>query len=93
MQLNEDEKKLVMRVRCSGKWSNLWWDLSYMIPSILLIVVGILQEDAILSFSGLTVWLFFYFHRARYQLKQFPVLKSLFEKISEMTEAREPGRD
>ncbi len=87
MELTEQERQLLRRVRNASRWDSLWWELSYLIPSFIIVGIGIWNNSAMVTFTGIVVFMVF---RARFEIhqaKQFPVFKGLCEKIEAMTTA------
>jgi hypothetical protein len=87
MEFTEQERRLLGRVRDANRWDSLWWELSYLVPSLIIVGIGIWNSSDVVAFTGIAVFLFF---RARFEIhqaKQFPVFKGLCEKIEAMTTA------
>ena len=87
MELTDQEQKLLQRVRDANRWDGLWWELSYLVPSMIIVVIGIWNESPAVAFTGMATFLIFRTRFEVHQAKQFPVFKGLCEKIERMMAA------
>jgi len=81
MELTKQECNLVARVNSAGKWDTLWWEVSYILPSTLLIIIGTLNASKRMAVVGLGIYLVFHSRMIVHQVKSLPVLKGLCAKI------------
>ena len=81
MELTEQEQKLLHRINDASKWDNLWWELSYIVPSVVLLLIGTINGSKRTSILGLMLFIVFHSRMLIHQVQSLPVLKGLCEKM------------
>jgi hypothetical protein len=85
--LTDQERRLVQRVKITDKWDGLWWKLSYLVPCMVIVGIGIWNDSGMVAITGLVIFLVFQGRSEFHQAKQFPVFKGLCERIESTTDA------
>ena len=81
--LTIEERNLIARIESSGKWDILLYDLSILIPSFIIIGLGIWFNSQVAIIIGMIVYAIFALRSPLYQAKTLPILKSLIRKLNE----------
>jgi hypothetical protein len=81
MDLSKNELNLLNRIKDASKWDSVWWELSYIVPSSLLVLLGTLNESKRTTIIGLVTYLVFHSRMIIHQFRSVPVLKGLCEKM------------
>ena len=88
--LTLEERRLLARIEASGKWDHLLYDLSLLVPSFIIMGLGIHFESPVAIIVGMVVYAGFALRMTFHQAKMLPVLKSLTKKLTEDRESPTP---
>lgn len=86
--LTQEERNLLARIEASGKWDHLLYDLSLLVPSFIIMGLGVRFGSPPAIIVGMVVYAGLALRMPFRQAKTLPVLKSLIRKL---TEGREPA--
>ncbi len=81
--LTKEERNLVARIESANKWDYLLYDLSLLVPSFIIIGLGMWFDSQAVIIIGMVVYAVFALRVPLRQAKSLPVLKSLIHKLNE----------
>jgi hypothetical protein len=84
----KEERNLIARIESSAKWDNLFYDLSILVPSFIIIGLGKWFDSTAVIITGMVVYTVFALRVPLHQAKTLPVLKSLIKKLKEGKEGQ-----
>jgi len=82
-KLNKEELDLIVRIRSAGKWDYLFYDLSLLVPSFIIIGLGMWFHSQAVIIIGMGVYVAFALRMPIHQAKTLPVMKSLIQKLTD----------
>ena len=82
-KFTNEERNLIARIESSGKWDYLLYDFSLLVPSFIIIGLGIWYNSPAVIIIGMVVYAIFALRTPLHQAKMLPVLKSLIQRLKE----------
>ena len=79
--LTDEEVKILNKIESAGKWDALFYDLAYLIPTVIIIILSAVHSSILGIFVGLTAYLIIRLWASVLQCKAMPLLKSAIKKI------------
>jgi len=80
--LTKEERALLLYIEVADKWDYLLQDLSLLIPSSIIIGLGVYYNSPVVIVIGMVVYASFAIRSTFNQVKMLKVLKSLLHKLS-----------
>ena len=85
--LTPQERALLARFETTGRWDQLLYDASLLIPAFIIMGVGMRFDSPATTITGMFVYAAFALRSGLHQAKVYPQWKSLIEKLQAQTDA------
>lgn len=79
--LTREERNMLAQIEASGKWDHLIYDLSIMVPSFIIMGLGIHFDSAPTIVIGMIVYAVFALRAPLHAANTLPIMKSLIQKL------------
>jgi len=82
--LTDEETGLANTIKTSSSWHNLYFEFANLVPCFAIIGFSYYWRSTTMFVTGIALYLFFHTRALFYQKKQFPILKSLVQKLEQL---------
>jgi len=82
--LTDEETGLANTIKTSSPWHNLCFEFANLVPCFAIIGLSYYWRSTTMFVTGIALYIFFHTRTLFYQKKQFPILKSLVQKLEQL---------